>query len=262
MHILFTDETNMPQDPGANFFVYGGLFFPVERLVPLHDGIERIRRDMGYQPRDELKFQTNARPAHVSVEQAREAKARVVELCIQLECQFIVYIVLHAIARTRTQDQLVSWGANHVIGKFNYFLWLAGDHGIVAVDRLPIRADYRYLSDRFSVGLDFPEGKIVALDRIKLFTATCVNASHASSAMDIVLGCFRYCINQPKNVEVARQMMVSVTKLIWAKREGDNIIPWELGVVFRPVYSEIKVASYRLEYDRLVEHINSLLAEP
>src|SRR5207245_4683908 len=134
-------------------------------------------------------------------------------------------------------------------------------HGIVAVDRLPITADYRYLSERFCAGLGFPDGKRVALDRIKLLTATCVNASHASSAMDIVLGSFRYCINQPRNLEGARQMMVSVTKLIWARREGDNIIPWEMGVVFRPVYTEIKVASYRLEYDRLVEHINTLLAE-
>jgi hypothetical protein len=261
MYILFTDETNMPQDPGAKFFVYGGLFFPVERLVDLHEGIERIRRESGYRAGDELKFQTNARPDWVSVEQAREAKSRVVKQCIDLECQFIVYIVLHAIARNRTHDELVRWGADHVFGKFNYFLALVGDHGIVAVDRLPIVGDYRYLSERFCTGLEYADGKRVPLDRIKLLTATCINASHASSAMDIVLGSFRYCINQPKNLEVAREMMINVTKLVWAKREGDNIIPWELGLVFRPVYPDIKVASYRMEYDRLVEHINTLLGE-
>jgi hypothetical protein len=192
MYILFTDETNMPQDPGAKFFVYGGLFFPVERLVALHDGIARIRQETGYRPGDELKFQTNARPAHVTIEQAREAKARVVNLCIELECRLIVYIVLHAIAHTRTQDQLVSWGADHVFGKFNFFLWQEGEHGIVAVDRLPITADYRYLSERFCKGLGYTGGDRVALERIKLFSATCINASDRSATASTSLRTSRW----------------------------------------------------------------------
>jgi len=38
-------------------------------------------------------------------------------------------------------------------------------------------------------------------------------------------------------------------KLIWARREGDNIIPWELGIVFQPQYAEIQVDTYRAEYE-------------
>ncbi len=58
------------------------------------------------------------------------------------------------------------------------------------------------------------------LDRIKLLTSTCTNASHASSAMDVTLGAFRYCINQPKNLPAARAMMAKVVRLIWHERRG------------------------------------------
>jgi hypothetical protein len=261
MYILFTDETNMPSDPKAKFFVYGGLFFPIERLVEFDEGIGRIRKESGYKAGDELKFETNARPIDVTIEQARQAKERVVELCIKNEAKFIACVVLHKIARNQSQDDLVKWGANHVIGKFNYYLSQVSDYGVVAVDKLPINADYRYLSEKFCFGLEFQGEKKVSLDRIKLFAATCVNGSHASSAMDIVLGSFRYCINQPSNIPAAKLMMANVTKLIWHKRDGENIHAMELGLVFRPKLPNISVAPYKAEYLGLVDHINSLIAD-
>jgi hypothetical protein len=261
VHILFTDETNMPSDPKAKFFVYGGLFFPLDALVELDKGIHGIRKDNGYKAGDELKFETNARPIDVTIEQARNAKEKVVELCIKIRAKFIACVVLHKIAKNTSQDDLVKWGANHVIGKFNYYLSQISDYGLVAVDKLPISGDYRYLSEKFCFGLDFPGEKRVALDRVKLFAATCINGSHASSAMDIVLGSFRYCINQPTNIQAAKTMMANVTRLIWHEREGDNIYAMERGLVFRPKVSNINVPAYKAEYMALVDHINSLIVD-
>ncbi len=34
MHLLLTDETNLPADPAARFVAYGGLFLPVDSLPP------------------------------------------------------------------------------------------------------------------------------------------------------------------------------------------------------------------------------------
>lgn len=261
MYILLTDETNLLANPAAKFFVYGGLFFPIERLPELDRAIAVVRRDTGYKPGDELKFETNARPDHVTIEQARHAKEGVVQACLGIGAQFIAYVVLHKIARTRTQDELVSWGANTVIGKFNQYLDAQGEDGICAVDRLPINADHRYLSDKFSFGLVLQGGERVLLTRIKLLASTCINASHASSAMDIVLGTFRYCINNPANLDAAKQMMVNVTRLIWHVREGDRILAMERGLIFRPTLEHIVVEEYRKEYEALLAHINSLIAD-
>ena len=259
MHFLFTDETNLPTDPTAKFFAYGGLIIPPGKLADLHAGIAQIRRVAGYQPDDELKFQTSARPAHVSLESCTKAKNDVVELCTQLGCRFIAYVVLHAIAKKRPLQEVIAWGASHVIGKFNYFLSTVPADGVVVLDRLPHASEYSLLTDKFTKGLTFPDGQQVALDRIQLFASSCSNASHASSAMDIVLGSFRYCINQPKNVPAARKMMSNITKLIWCERNGDELYPFERGLIFRP--KEIKVDAYKKEYGDLLAWINELLRE-
>ena len=255
MHFLFTDETNLPSDPTAKFFAYGGLIVPPGKLTPLHAGIVEIREAAGYRPTDELKFQTSARPGHVSVEQCTTAKNRVVELCTNLECRFIAYVVLHAIAKNRPISEVVTWGASHVIGKFNFFLSTVTGDGVVVVDRLPGASEYSLLADRFTKGLTFPDGSQVQLDRIKLFASSCSNASHASSAMDIVLGTFRYCINQPKNVPAARAMMTNISKLIWCERDGENLYPFERGLIFRP--KDIKSGAYKKEYEDLLGSMNS-----
>ncbi len=257
MKILFTDETNLPTDHRARFFAYGGLIIPIEELPVLHEGIEAIRREAGYRPADELKFQTSSRPHYVSEYAATNAKNAVVELCIKIGCKFIAYVVLHDIAKNINQQELVKRGANHVIGKFNFYLQQSSDFGIVAVDRLPSAVEYSYLADKFINGLTFSDGKPVLLDKIKLFSSTCINASHASSAMDIVLGTFRYCINDPPNVDAAKAMMNNMIRLLWCERNGNEIYAFERGLVLRP--KEIKVLKYKAEYDRLIKHINTLI---
>lgn len=260
MHLLFTDETNLPADPSAKFFAYGGLIVPADEIVRLDGLITAARKDAGYQANDELKFETHARPKAVAIEMASKAKGAVVQACIDCNCRFIVYVVLHAIAKNTPQKELISWGADHVIGKFNFYLAQNASYGIVIVDRLPGAAEFSYLSTKFTQGLTIKdEGSSVPLDRIKLFASSCTNASHISSAMDIVLGSFRYCINAPKNIDAAKKMMANVTRLIWHRRDGDTIHALELGLVFRP--RVIKVAEYKAEYDNLVAQINSLIAD-
>jgi hypothetical protein len=96
--------------------------------------------------------------------------------------------------------------------------------------------------------IDIEGDKKVRLNRVKLFTATCINGSHASSAMDIVLGTFRYCINQPKNIAAAKKMMANVTRLIWHEQDGENIHAMERGLIFRPKLPNISVPAYKAEY--------------
>src|SRR5690606_29969555 len=151
------------------FFVYGGLLFPIEHLSTLSREIQTIRDEFGYRDGDVLKFDTNARPHHVPVEAATEAKRRVVQLCRDLRCKFIVCVILHDIIKKQNPDNQVLWAANHVIGRFNLYLQQIDDDGIVVVDKLPVNADFQYLAEKHSTGLTFEDGTTVKLDRIKLY---------------------------------------------------------------------------------------------
>lgn len=257
MYLLLTDETNVKAGGNVEFFSYGGLIVPATKLAELHTRIAEIRKANGYLPHDRLKFDTNARPKHVSVEAATAAKRDVIAACIACECKFIAYVILHVIAQNTPLETTIQWGSDHVIGKFNFFLQCQNAHGIVAMDRLPNGVEFDYLSNKFIGGLTLQDNESVNLDRIALFSSTCINASHVTSAMDIVLGSWRYCINSPLNTAAAKSMMADIAKLIWCEREGDDIYAFEKGLVFRP--KEVKRADYRAKYDALLSHINKLI---
>ena len=55
---------------------------------------------------------------------------------------------------------------------------------------------------------------------MRLFAASCAGASFVHSAIDIVLGCFRYFINNSRNPDVARDMMLRVVKMMWHRYEA------------------------------------------
>jgi hypothetical protein len=130
-------------------------------------------------------------------------------------------------------------------------------HGIVAMDRLPKGSEFDYLSEKFTTGLTLQMGEVQQLDRVVMFSSTCINASHLSSVMDIVLGSWRYCINQPQNENAAKLMMNELVKLLWHVKQGEDIHAHELGLLFRPL--NVKHPPYKIQYDSLLSQINELL---
>lgn len=258
MHLLLTDETNTKETQAAKFFVYGGLIVPMQNLSVLDERISKARTDAGYSSKDILKFDTNSRPKHITQDAATTAKSTVIDACIDLDCKFIAYVVLHAIAKRNQPVENIRWGADHVIGKFNYFLKCTDSFGIVAVDRLPQNTEFSWLSEKFSTGLKLGN-EYVSLDRIKLFSSTCINASHISSAMDIALGSFRYCINQNAPNDVTREMMRKLTRLIWCTQDGETLHAFEKGLIFRPTV--VSHPPFKAEYDNLLIRINALIGE-
>ena len=261
MYLMVTDETNRLPKPDVDFFIYGRLFFPIELLGPLDDEVRKIRNEAGYKPDDHFKFDTNARPIHVSLDKCTEAKRRIVKFCLHNGCKFIAYVILHDIAKNKNQKETVMWAADHVIGRFNKYLFHNNEIGICVVDSLPVDGQFQFLSEKFTNGLKLEGGKNVALDRIKMFAATCLNASHANSAMDIVLGSFRYCVNNPQNIEAAREMMVNVLKMMWHVREGDTFHIAGKGLITRPKIENVQVEAYKDKYRELYKHINVLIAD-
>jgi hypothetical protein len=261
MYCLITDETNLEPSQEIEFFIYGGLFFPIDAHVRLNSEISKIRDEAGYHAKDKLKFDTRVRPSHVTVEAATEAKKQVVSVCLHLGCRFIVYVILHELARNETKDNRVCFGCNSVLARFQKFLRQENEYGIVLADTLPVTDGLEYLRSKFGVGLTFPDGQSTILDRITLYGMTTIGASHSASAVDIVLGSFRYCVNNPKNRGAAGEMMRNVVNMMWHTKIGDTYHVGERGLILRPLLKNIEVEQYRERYDELVENINSLLKD-
>jgi len=143
MRVLLADETNREPGARAKFFVYGGLILKVDDLSVLDERIASIREATGYQPQDDLKFDTRARPATVDRDAATEAKRQVLTACRDLDAEFIDYVALHDIIKNSDPDDQLLFAANTVISQFNIYLQhVAHDDGICIVDNLPVKASW------------------------------------------------------------------------------------------------------------------------
>ncbi len=167
----------------------------------------------------------------------------------------------HEIAKSTGIEKTIKWGADHIISKFHNYLVDRVSDGIVIVDRLAEETQYSLFVEKFTTGLVYAD-KTVPLERIKLYASSCDNASHLNSLSDIVIGSFRYCINNPLNSEAAKKMMGNLVQLIWGNKHRsnpDHIDPFEKGLTFRPRPEDIRVPEYKKDYDLLLENLNSLL---
>jgi hypothetical protein len=210
MYLLLGDEADHEQRMGARFFVYGGLFIDIARVQALHAAVAGIREEIGFRPTDSLKFATNDRPAHITKDQHTEAKRRVIAAAHEHDAHFSAQVTLHELARNTNHDELVKRGANTILACFDRFLERAGDYGLALLDRLPVRDQYLYLREKFQVGLSFPNNAVRPLKRILGLASTCDGASHLASVADIVLGSFRYCVNEPERDIAGRAMLPNV----------------------------------------------------
>jgi hypothetical protein len=50
VYLLFGDETDHEQNGRALFFIYGGVFVPLDRAAELHSAVARIRLRHGFGP--------------------------------------------------------------------------------------------------------------------------------------------------------------------------------------------------------------------
>jgi hypothetical protein len=179
MYLMFGDEADADQGRGQKFFVYGAVFVDAENVQPLHDGIQDIRDKFGYGHTDSLKF--SGCPKDITYDEHREVKKQIVKLARKHDVVFCAYAVLHAIAKGETHDNRVRFGANTLLGKFNQFLEQQHDVGIAVMDRIPVKDQFKYLRNKFQLGVEFQPGGTRRLENIAAYTATCDGASHLAS---------------------------------------------------------------------------------
>lgn len=256
MVLLFIDETNNQPREGVKFFICGGLFCSEDSFKRIDDGINALRKRYTFQPTDILKFDTNTRPKHLTAEQATEVKAKVIDLCLENNARFAACLTHHSVV-TEKQDQQFFWAVNTVLAVFNQHLRSINEWGICFVDNLPTKqSQYKYFVEKFCEGLKIPSGKTFPLERIRTYGATCNNASNLSSAADVVLGAFRFCVNNPAKA-VTEAMMVKVAKMMHHRNILGQRVIKEHGFMLRP--KQIQAPQYQKEYEELRAHLNTLV---
>lgn len=263
MYYLVTDETNVTASNNAEFFIYGGLALSGEQLSEIHRQISAIRERYGFESNDTLKFDTNSRPSHLSQQDHTSAKNDVIEVCYHAGAKFIVYLIHHKIAQGDS-DNITEFALNSVLAAFNRrFLPEKGSDGIAVIDRLPDGKAYKMLRGKFQDGLALPSGPTFKLDRVVLYATTCNGASHISSAVDIVLGGFRWVVNscrKPSPGTTERTIFQNVARMIYGKEQGGKTYLRDYGLILRP--ENIKAPVYQQRYDELVAYFSSLLQLP
>lgn len=257
MYLLFGDETGADQGRNPSFFIYGAIFLPIDNVAAVHDAVAGIRRRNGFRARDPLKFNGRERPERVTAEGHRTAKTELIQEVRRHGVRFTSCAVLHELAANRDRAELIQWGANEVLAAFNAFLEEEDDIGFAVFDRMPVQTPDNYLREKFQVGLTFPGGARRQLDRIKGYAFSCDGASHLSSVVDVVLGAFRYCVNERDRDRAPREILPGVVRLMWHRREGDRIKLRERGLLLRP--AAVRVPRYKREYDALVDRLTELL---
>ncbi len=209
MYILVTDETNATTSNSNpnDYFISGGLILSSEKIFDLHKKIGDARRTKNYQSRDLLKFETNS----------KQLKNDVIDICKQIGGLLITVLTPHTIATDPKQKY--QWNHNQVVGKYHKFLLDRNVWGICMCD--PIEGARQHFAELFQNGLYISRtNKSVPLPNIVAYTTAHIESSHLMSALDVVLGAFRWSVNnfKSKNTEcrdIAQALLVKISDLIW-----------------------------------------------
>ena len=146
---------------------YGAIFAPANSMPLLRTQMEQARKEAGLANTDSLKFASSTPPKGMTFEAHRDLKKTVLSLAREVgNVTFCAQATLHELTRNKDHDDLVLWGANTVLSKFNMFLDGNKSHGYAVLDKISVEHPYRYLKEKFQVGLKFSLNKSIRLQRI------------------------------------------------------------------------------------------------
>lgn len=257
MFIFVGDESNVTQSKHARFFIYGGLIIAADRCLEVTNKIADIRNRYRFTVEDECKFDTRSKPAHLSNAEFSQVKNEVLEVCRESEVRFMAYAVHHSIASTQKQKTDVwLWALNTLLCQFDLFLQREQSHGICLVDRF--ENDLSLLKRIHQQGVDpqFSGGRLPhRLGNIWCYGTINIGTTHIASMVDVVLGAFRYCVNEMVRKKVLLTLYRKVRPLMLCEPGNpSNVKEW--GLFLRP--KEVKAPAYKQDYDTLLRHLESL----
>lgn len=252
MYLLYTDEVNVDPD-NSEFFIYGGVSIYAGQAPSLSNTIDELRKQFGYRPGDQLKFNTRERPTHISPDDHKEIKRRVVEAAVQHDVRLFASFILHKIA-TSPEDARRN-EINRVCYHFDCFLNRVNGHGLVLIDTFSDNRLPEFLRDKFSMGLSgLPYSPIYRLERVLGFNLATIGSSNFSSVVDIVLGSLRYavnCRNKSDRHVVAHTLLQQLAPMCITRGNPETID--EISIFFSP--KTVKVTAYQNKYRDLRNYL-------
>lgn len=257
LYYLVADETSTTPSETNKFFIYGGLALSTGQLIDVAARVAAIRAKYGFSVTDRFKWDTNSKPASVTQENHASAKNDVIEACYDVGARFIVQMTHH---RVGSQERNTDYALNTLLRIFNgSFLSAHNTYGAVIIDRLPSDQAFAMMKEKFQFGLKYGQ-QTVPLDRIVMYATTCDGASHLSSAVDIVLGAFRWVVSRqdrPSTTRTEATIFPKVARMMYSVKSGDKRVIREYGLALRPM--TCRVPQYQQECDEVVEYLQSLL---
>lgn len=257
MYLLVADETNRNPNEKIKFFIYGGVSIPLESAQLIHDSITDIRKDYGYYPYDELKFDSRSKPEALSRSQFTEAKNLVIDLADSCGVRFMAYVVHFEIASKDTPTMFL-YALRTLLCHYDLFLERKEASGFFLADRFENCFDT--FKEVFTFGIDPVAAGIRNhrnLQHVHLLGATCMGSTHFLSLVDVILGAFRYCVNEVDKTETPKLLYPKVTQLMLTNPADEQEIE-EWGLFYRP--RAIKSDRIRADYDLLRSRLDSLLS--
>ena len=257
MYLMFGDECD--HDGSAQFFLYGAIFIDCKKAINIDRAYKKIRRINKFNPGDSLKFAISSKPKNVTREQHTKAKQDIIDMAIKNEVKFCCYAVLNDIATSQKPDQRIQWAVNTILQAFNRFLEDEQDYGIVTLDRLPIKDEYKYFEEWYQLDTEFPTHH-KPMPRILSYSSTCNGSSSFSSVADILLGSFRFCVNEVQKDIVGKKLLNKIIQMMWTGKVGGKLTVREFGLLLRPK-KEVSNPFYEGQYEELVSRLGEWLTE-
>ena len=261
MYTLLGDESNRTAIDGE-FFIYGGLVIETAKLGELSQGVADLRAQHQVPSGHPLKFSLSTIPKGWLKTQFHDLRSDVLKLVTRLGGKMIVYVVLHAVARTKSAEEVQRMGMNSILNRYATFLERQQTWGLAMLDQDNLI--FKNIRDIHRDGLVIDGKKTSLGPQIASVLAFDANGSHLASVADITVGAFRYCVNSLPKVGGTSSVAQMVASHHWYG-ELRNILPTVAGttidfsspnVMFRPI--EVNYYEYKSRYVELERHLNKL----
>lgn len=264
MYTFLVDETNKNFESG-NFFIVGGLVLRPDQVDAVDASVRKHAAEAGFRPGDSFKFSTSERPQHITPQQHSIAKAGVVSDLRTIGVRMIAAVIMHDIAQSKGYETQMNYSLNTVARAFHKLLCAENATGMMFIDRDNDR--YDHLETLFQTGLEFQGGSNKVLnDRIRMFGMTSDNASNLSSAADIALGSFRYCVNVAAGKgkeDVARQIFSDLSRIFWGAVDNTgNLMIRDYGYHPQPRIESVRNINHKQRYEDLSMSLAQFSIQP
>ncbi|WP_108127316.1 DUF3800 domain-containing protein [Saccharospirillum mangrovi] len=253
MNIFIADETNNEPSEQVKFFIYGGIIVDSTNVRNIVSDVRNLRNELRISDNEKLKFNIRSCPTNLSRTEHTEAKSRILDIAATNNVRVIINCVLHAIARNNSKNELVEMTSATAFRRFNDYCSETHTPGFVMADQWPVDNGFGFLESCINGGISYRGGTTARLPWIHAFSQVSDNSTPLMSVADIVLGSFRWCINNQDKTDVNTALMPRIAGLMWYSGATNNRSILNRGLNFSP--REVLVEKYKDQYTELYEHI-------